>query len=160
MNETLLVAKSYAGWVAVGAVYEKNKKQYVEVQNPKTGIPKTVRVYTETEYKRLYPEAKITKPVCNQRKILGFKEPGYITVVKGKTIPHEKWLFEHGATYTRFWGWSFACDVPVPQDLPEGLTTFELDWIMVGRDTGELKNEVEITKLMKTMYGVVPTCLL
>lgn len=160
MNETLLVAKSYANWVAAGAVYEKNKKQYVEVQNPKTGIIKTVRVYTETEYKRLYPEAKITKPVCNQRKILGFKEPGYITVVKGKTIPHEKWLFEHGATYTRFWGWSFACDVPVPQDLPEGLTIFELDWIMVGRDTGELKNEVEITKLMKTMYGVVPTCLL
>lgn len=160
MNETLLVAKSYANWVAVGAVYEKNKKQYVEVQNPKTNIVKTVRVYTEAEYKRLYPEAKIAKSVCNQRKILGFKEPGYITVVKGKTIPHEKWLFEHGATYTRFWGWSFASDVPVPQDLPEGLTTFELDWIMVGRDTGELKTEVEITKLMKTMYGVVPTCLL
>ena len=160
MNETLLVAKSYANWVAAGAVYEKNKKQYIEVQNPKTGIVKTVRVYSEAEYKRLYPEAKIIKSVCNQRKILGFKEPGYITVVKGKTIPHEKWLFEHGATYTRFWGWSFASDVPVPQDLPEGLTTFELDWIMVGRDTGELKNEVEITKLMKTMYGVVPTCLL
>lgn len=160
MNEILLVAKSYTNWVAVGAVYEKNKKQYVEVQNPKTGIIKTVRVYTETEYKRLYPDAVITKSPCNQRKILGFKDLGYITVVKGNTIPHEKWLFEHGATYTRFWGWSFASDVFVPQDLPEGLTTFELEWMMVGRENNELKPEAEITKMMKTMYGVVPTCLL
>ena len=156
----MLVAKSYAGWAVIGSAYEKNKKQYVEVQNPKTGIVKTVRVYSEAEYKRLYPDVTLNKTPCNQRKILGFKDLGYITVVKGNTIPHEQWLSEQGATYTRFWGWSFASDKTIPQEFPKGLTTFELEWKMVGRDTNELKPEAEIKKLMKTVYGVVPKCLL
>ena len=156
----LLVAKSYVDCESIGTAYEKNKKQYIQVINPKTGAAKEVRVYTEAEYKRMYPDVKIDKQVWNQRKILGFKEPGFITVVKGNTIPHEKWLFEHHATYTRFWGWSFASDVTVPDVFPDGLTTFKLDWDLVGKETNELKPEAEIIKLMKSTFKVVPTCKL
>ena len=75
----LLVAKSYADWESIGTAYEKNKKQYIQVINPKTGAAKEVRVYTEAEYKRMYPDVKIDKQVWNQRKILGFKRNSRIS---------------------------------------------------------------------------------
>lgn len=154
------VAKSYQGLSFVSEPYEKNKKMYIDVLT-KNGATKTVRWYSDKEYAKLYPEEKVVpKSHCNQRNILGFKEAGYITVVHGKTIPHEKWLSEHHATYTRFWGWSFASNVEVPQEFPNGLVPCKLEWKDVGNDDGSVKPEAEVLKFMRTQYKIVPTCSL
>lgn len=44
---------------------------------------------------------------------------GYITPVSGETEMLRDWLIEHGAKYSRDWGWYFDGDAPV---LPIGLT--------------------------------------
>lgn len=44
---------------------------------------------------------------------------GYITPISGNTEFLRDWLIEHGAKYSRDWGWYFDGDAPV---LPIGLT--------------------------------------
>ena len=51
----IYLAKSYQDLPRLSDVYEKNNKQYIKVQL-KSGKEKEVRVYSEKEYNKLYPE--------------------------------------------------------------------------------------------------------
>ena len=76
------VAKSFQNLEQVGASYKINGKDYVDVLT-KLGTKKAVRLYTDAEYARMYPEAKVDKtkdPYYRPQKyVLGF-EKGYITI--------------------------------------------------------------------------------
>lgn len=141
-----MVAKSYQNLELVSDIYYVNNKAYVNVRL-KNGNIKQVRHYTESEYAKLYPEAKTTAADRStdpyyrpQKDVLGFID-GYITIFKGETYPAFEWFKASPARYTRYWGWYFPSDVEIPEDLPEGVEPVRLDWKLVGNEEGRLLPE-------------------
>lgn len=155
------VAKSYKDLKQLCDPYTKNGRKYVLVKT-NSGIEKEVRFYSDKEYARMYPGESISStptpkeenkvaPIVtsgtfaglSQRKILGFGEARYITIIRGDTDNYTAWLAQMGATYTRWWGWSFASEKVVPE-LPADFTTYKLSWNIVGANDDILKNETDI----------------
>ena len=139
------VAKSYIGLEQVGDVFISSGRQYVNVKL-KSGKIKTVRFYTDAEYRKMYPEIKpavadSTDPFSkSQKEVLGFTK-GYITIFKGDTYAEVDWFRASIARYTRWWGWYIISAEEIPADLPEGIQPIRLPWESVGQENGELKPE-------------------
>ena len=49
-----MVAPSFQSMTVVSEVYTKDKKEYIDVRNEKTGTVRHVRWYSEHEYAKLY----------------------------------------------------------------------------------------------------------
>lgn len=149
-----MVAKSFQKYEIVGEPYERSNRSYVKVKM-NTGSLREVRWYTEAEYKRMYPNDTSISNHSNdpfyksQKDTLGF-ENGYITIFKGDTYDYKDWFKEHGARYTKFWGWSFGSFAPVPDVLPANLTPIRLDWELVG-DGDTLKSEDAIKEAIEEL---------
>jgi len=47
-------APSFTNFEKVSEPYEKNKKMYVDVKHPNTGNVRSVRLYTEIEFRKAY----------------------------------------------------------------------------------------------------------
>ena len=140
----IYVAKSYMELPKVGDVFISAGKKYINVQL-KSGKTKTVRVYSEAEYKKLYPEVSAvpasTDPYYKpQKEVLGFTK-GYITIFKGDTYANLDWFRLSIARYARWWGWYIISTEEVPEDLPMGLKPVRLYWEAVGQEDGSLKPE-------------------
>lgn len=138
------VAKSYQELEIIGDVFVSSGRQYVNVKL-KSGKLKTVRWYSDSEYRKMYPEAvAVTRSVDpsskSQKEILGFAK-GYITIFKGDTYAEVDWFRASIARYTRWWGWYIISTEEVPADLPEGITPIKLPWELVGQEDGNLKPE-------------------
>lgn len=138
------VAKSYQELEIVGDVFVSSGRQYVNVKL-KSGKLKTVRWYSDAEYRKMYPEAVAvahsTDPFSkSQKEVLGFTK-GYITIFKGDTYAEVDWFRASIARYTRWWGWYIISTEEVPADLPEGITPIQLPWELVGQEDGNLKPE-------------------
>lgn len=140
-----MVAKSYQSLKQTCEPFSKNGRMYVNVLTT-TGLAKTVRWYTEAEYKRMYPGDQIPEKVLNQKHMLGFDE-GYITIFKG--IKDESWFEKSSARYARWWGWYFVSTDKVPEDLPEGIKAVRLPWSKVGLENKALKPGEEVAKIVK-----------
>lgn len=136
-----LVAKSYQNLPKIGEIFISNNKKYIKVQT-KTGNIKTVRVYTDSEYFRMYPEErKVNKPAGTQKEVFGF-DKGYITIFKGDTYANLEWFQEKKeCRYTRFWGWYVISTEEVPADIPFGVVPIKLPWELAGKPDGSLKDE-------------------
>ena len=138
------VAKSYQELEIVGDVFVSSGRQYVNVKL-KSGKLKTVRWYSDAEYRKMYPEAvavdRSVDPYYKpQKEVLGFTK-GYITIFKGDTYSEIDWFRASIARYTRWWGWYIISTEEVPADLPAGIEAIRLPWESVGQDSGELKPE-------------------
>lgn len=151
-----MVAKSFQNLPIVEEPYEVNGKMYCKVRK-KTGTIQQVRWYTESEYAKLYPEAKITAADRStdpyyrpQKDVLGFID-GYITIFKGETYPALEWFKASPARYTRYWGWYFPSDIEIPEDLPEGVEPIRLNWTDVGNDEGRLLPEDQIKSVIENL---------
>ena len=140
----MAVAKSYQELEIVGDVFVSSGRQYVNVKL-KSGKLKTVRWYTDAEYRKMYPEAVAVDRSADpyyksQKEVLGFTK-GYITIFKGDTFGEIDWFRASIARYTRWWGWYIISTEEVPADLPEGITPIQLPWELVGQEDGNLKPE-------------------
>lgn len=152
--ENILVAKSYQNLPKVGDVFISSGKSYINVQL-KSGKIKTVRAYSEAEYRKLYPEMKsmvqaqdaFYKP---QKEVLGFTK-GYITIFKGDAYAHIDWFRTSIARYARWWGWYIISTEEIPDDLPDGLEPIQLPWDIVGNDDGKLKPESIVQKAVEAI---------
>lgn len=138
------VAKSYQELEIVGDVFVSSGRQYVNVKL-KSGKLKTVRWYSDAEYRKMYPEAVAVDRSADpyykpQKEVLGFTK-GYITIFKGDTYSEIDWFRASIARYTRWWGWYIISTEEVPSDLPEGITPIQLPWELVGQEDGNLKPE-------------------
>jgi hypothetical protein len=136
----MAVAKSFQSMEIITEPYKVSGRMYVKVRNPKTGTERQVRWYTDQQYEKMYgveaPTDHSNDPYWkSQKEILGFSE-GYITIFKGDTYSYKEWFKEHGATYRKFWGWSFKSTDELPE-IPEGLTAVRLEWAKVGSDETE-----------------------
>ena len=140
----MAVAKSYQELEIVGDVFVSSGRQYVNVKL-KSGKIKTVRWYSDSEYRKMYPEAVAVDRSADpyhksQKEVLGFTK-GYITIFKGDTYSEIEWFRASIARYTRWWGWYIISTEEVPVDLPEGITPIQLSWELVGQEDGNLKPE-------------------
>ena len=142
----MAVAKSYQELEIVGDVFVSSGRQYVNVKL-KSGKIKTVRWYTDSEYRKMYPETVASaasdpsdpyyKP---QKEVLGFTK-GYITIFKGDTYSEIDWFRASIARYARWWGWYIISTEEIPEDLPAGIEPIQLPWDLVGQEDGNLKPE-------------------
>lgn len=153
----IYVAKSYMELPKVGDVFISAGKKYINVQL-KSGKIKTVRVYSEAEYKKLYPEAsavpRSTDPYFkSQKEVLGFTK-GYITIFKGDTYSHLDWFKLSICRYTKWWGWYVISTDRIPEDLPEDLEPIQLPWDRVGDENGTLKSDDTVKEVIESIiYG-------
>ena len=148
------VAKSYQSLEIVGDVFVSSGRQYVNVKM-KSGALKTVRWYSDAEYRKMYPEAvavdRSTDPYYkSQKEVLGFTK-GYITIFKGDTYAEIDWFRASIARYARWWGWYIISTEEVPADLPAGIEAIRLPWESVGQDSGELKPESLIKEAVEAL---------
>lgn len=138
------VAKSYQSLEIVGDIFISSGRQYVNVKT-KSGALKTVRWYSDSEYRKMYPETPAVDHSADpyykpQKEVLGFTK-GYITIFKGDTYAEIDWFRASIARYTRWWGWYIISTEEVPADLPEGIEPIQLPWELVGQEDGNLKPE-------------------
>lgn len=148
------VAKSYQELEIVGDVFVSSGRQYVNVKL-KSGKLKTVRWYSDAEYRKMYPEAVAVDRSADpyykpQKEVLGFTK-GYITIFKGDTYAEIDWFRASIARYARWWGWYIISTEEVPADLPAGIEAIRLPWESVGQDSGELKPESLIKEAVEAL---------
>ena len=149
------VAKSFQSFEMLTEPYIVSGKQYVKVRNPKTGTERQVRWYSNSEFKKLYPEAQPVMQVQDsfykpQKEVLGFTK-GYITIFKGNTYEQIDWFRASIARYARWWGWYIISTEEIPDDLPAGIEAIRLPWELVGEDNGKLKPESAVQKAVETL---------
>ena len=92
----------------------------------------------------------MAKTKKTQKEVLGFGD-GFVTIFKGETYPLKDWFKEHGAKYTKMWGWSFGTHAALPDELPPGVTPLRLDWETVGNEDGSLKPDSVIQAAIDDM---------
>lgn len=143
------VAKSYSGFRQIDKPFKKNGKMYITVVTDK-GLQKVVRWYSDTEYARMYPEAKVDKTkdpyYKSQKLVLGF-DKGYITIFKGVTPENEEWFEQKKeCRFAKWWGWYVPSTIAVPVDYPEGVQEVKLTWESMGNEEEQLKDEATIKK--------------
>lgn len=150
----MAVAKSYQELEIVGDVFVSSGRQYVNVKL-KSGKLKTVRWYSDAEYRKMYPEAVAADRSADpyykpQKEVLGFTK-GYITIFKGDTYAEIDWFRASIARYARWWGWYIISTEEVPADLPAGIEAIRLPWESVGQDSGELKPESLVKEAVEAL---------
>jgi hypothetical protein len=150
----MAVAKSYQELEIVGDVFVSSGRQYVNVKL-KSGKTKTVRWYSDAEYRKMYPEAvavdRSTDPYYKpQKEVLGFTK-GYITIFKGDTYSELDWFRASVARYARWWGWYIISTDEIPEDLPSGIEPIRLPWDMVGQEDGNLKSEHLVKEAVESL---------
>ena len=148
------VAKSYQSLEIVGDIFVSSGRQYVNVKT-KSGALKTVRWYSDSEYRKMYPEAiavdRSADPYYKpQKEVLGFTK-GYITIFKGDTYAEIDWFRASIARYTRWWGWYIISTEEIPEDLPEGIEPIQLPWELVGQEDGNLKPEHLVKEAVESL---------
>ena len=119
----MLTAPSFQDFPRESERYIKNGKQYVDVRNPKTGTLRSVRLYTEKEYKKAYPNVKVSAELDKKmksdeleilKKARGFSA-GPITLV---STADEKFLSKSNARYATDIGWYIVSTEKVPTEVP------------------------------------------
>ena len=147
------IAKSYKDLEIVGEIFVSSGRKYVNVKL-KSGKLKTVRVYSDAEYQKMYPaETRSTErktKLKTQKEIFGF-DKGYITIFKGDTYSELDWFRCSNARYANMWGWYVVSTEEVPEDLPKVLTAIQLDWELVGNTDGSLKEDKVIKEAVESI---------
>ena len=152
----IFVAKSYEGLEKIGEPYLKSGRSYIKVLT-KTGQEKEVRVYTEKEYTKMYPEAKVqvnSKPYGPQMNCLGWRDPDdFITIFCGNVVKNGTFFENYKpARYHKIWGWYLVGGIlPNYEILPERVYPAFLPWYEVGNEDGYLKSDEEVAKAVKKL---------
>ena len=141
----MAVAKTYEHMTIQGEPFQENGRMYVNVLAPK-GLKK-VRWYTETEYKRMYPNEVIEHNIMdfNARHVFGFGDKGYITIYKGQNV--EEWA-ENDRTNIWF-NLTFGYYTPSKFESPKVLMDIEpikLYWADVVDHDDRMKPHDEVKK--------------
>jgi len=148
-----MVAKTYQNLKITSEPYTKNGKKYVKVLT-KSGSEKEVRFYTEAEYNKMYPEAKVNNSKTNMKDVLGFTN-GYITIFRGNTYEDMDYFKLNAARYNRVFGWHFVSTDELPDDIPEDLEPIRLNWEVVGNEDGSTKPEDEMKNAVEAILYAV-----
>ncbi|MBE6148125.1 MAG: hypothetical protein E7167_01235 [Firmicutes bacterium] len=125
-------APSFTNFEKVSEPYEKNKKMYVDVKHPNTGNVRSVRLYTEIEFRKAYGgsagSASAEAPkrhlgAVDLKKARGFSA-GPITLI---TTKDKEFLSKSNARYACDVGWYFVSTEEIPA-LPSDAKTKLMTW--------------------------------
>ena len=122
-------APSFTNFERVSEPYEKNKKMYVDVKHPNTGNVRSVRLYTEIEFRKAYGgSASAETPkrhlgAVDLKKARGFSA-GPITLI---TTKDKEFLNKSNARYACDVGWYFVSTEEIPA-LPSDAKTKLMTW--------------------------------
>lgn len=152
------VAKTYTEWEKINKPFIENNRQYINAKNPKTGIIKKIRVYSENEYFKMYPEERKNAATItvgnnhnsNIKHVLGF-DNGFITIFKGNQMQYLEWFKNSIARYHRAWGWYIVSTDELPQDIPNEITPIRLNWDAISNEDGTLKTEDAIISIIDNL---------
>ena len=140
------VAKSYEKYPIVGDPYERNKRQYVQIQYPcckKSTCVKCGGIGHYLKEVRWY-ETETIADRFDARQAFLFGKQGFITIFKGdKTVIEKFFLDELPRYYGRFntiFGWFIGSDTPVPSNLPPEITPIRLTWEEVSDSQNKIIN--------------------
>lgn len=140
----ILVAKSYQNFKVIGEPFTENGREYVMLRKP-NGKEFKARIYSETEYNRMYPDAKIEKKrLRSDKEVFGF-DKDFIYLVRTE---EEDWLEWSNARYAEFFGgWYIPSNEEIPSEQPNDLVVMELPWDRVGKSDGMLLPKTEVRKV-------------
>ena len=149
-----MVAKTYQSLEIQGEPFEENKRLYVNVLTTK-GLKK-VRWYTDTEYRRMYPDAPVENKLMdfNARHAFGFGKKGYITLYKGDERVVERWAENDRTNIWRntTFGYYTPSKFPTPEVL-NGIEPIQLKWEQVQDYEDRMKPHEEVAKLVSDLLG-------
>ena len=139
-----MLAPSYQSYKIVSEVYQKNGKEYVNIEHPNTHNIRAARWYSEIEYNKTYG-ATSSLAIGTHKQVLGFSD-GSITIFKGINSSNES-FFERNPIFRdcRLWGWYVVGGQALPP-LPSGVTAITLPWSAVGDVNGRLKSDSAVKK--------------
>lgn len=139
-----MLAPSYQSYKIVSEVYQKNGKEYVNIEHPNTHNIRAARWYSEIEYNKTYG-AISSLAIGTHKQVLGFSD-GSITIFKGINSSNES-FFERNPIFRdcRLWGWYVVGGETLPT-LPSGVTALTLPWSAVGDANGHLKSDSAVKK--------------
>lgn len=141
------VAPAYQNYVQVSKKpFTKGDKTYIVVQHPRTGNNRTIRLYSESEYAKLYGK-KNDDAIPNMKKKYGF-EKGPILIIRNNQMQDEEYLRRSGARYVLGIGWYFPSDSILPNDVPPHFKYLLLGWDEFKRDENHMKPIYEIAKIL------------
>lgn len=148
-----MVAPSFQTMTVMSEVYMKNNKAYIDVKNEKTGHIRSVRWYTEAEYKKAYPKSAAAAPAdgfSGLKQARGFSK-GPIIVLRGgdrAALPQD-WTSASIARYATDIGWYIASTDEVPSDMPSSIVGIPLSWDeMKGSDDRHVKTPSELRAII------------
>lgn len=148
----MYVAKSFEKLRRVGEPFVKAGRNYTKVEL-KNGTIKEVRLYSESEYRRMYSSKTVTSKKTDpyyktQKNTLGF-DKGYITLLRGVKPEHLEYIRSIKAFNTRWWGWYIKSTDEIPDNVPAEIKFIKLPWDPMDRGDEYLKDEKEIVKYVK-----------
>ena len=144
----IYVAKSYKDLEKIGEPYIKSNRSYIKVRT-KTGGEKEVRVYTEAEYRKMYPEEEVKTTGYVVKDILGFGPTNSVWLARG----NEEWLKRSPCRFHTSFGWYYASHFgTIGEPLPDEIEMTVLCWDKVGNVDGTLKPKEEVVKVVKKCW--------
>jgi hypothetical protein len=167
----MLTAPSFAKLQRVSDPYTKGSRTYVKVLTA-AGTEREVRLYDETEYKRLYGSASGSKPTKKvaeplpwpenrdspywrpQKHTLGF-DKGYITIFHGIDDYYNDYMRSIGCEYRKWWGWCLPSTKELTGPLPVEVTSHILKWESVSDNDETLYRNSDLIKkaVEDAIYG-------
>lgn len=154
-----MVAPSFQAFEMLCEPYEVNGKQYIKVRNPRTGTERQIRFYSEAEYRKLYPDSDAKASIEEKKKdkyyrplrdVLGFSK-GYITIFGNTDHENDYFMLNKNCRYAVRWGWYVPSEKEIPDDLPDEVISYRLNYASVFLDPDTLKPEAEITKAVDAL---------
>ena len=144
----IYVAKSYKDLEKIGEPYVKSNRSYIKVRT-KTGGEKEVRVYTEAEYRKMYPEEEVKTTGYVVKDILGFGRTDSVILMRGD----EEWLKRSPCRFHTSFGWYYDKSFGIINEpLPDNIQTYLIWWEEVGNEDGTLKPKEEVIKVVKKCW--------
>lgn len=146
----MLVAPSFESYEFIGEPFDKGGKQYIRARNPKTGNERDIRVYTEHEYAKAYPQKspKDKGAYGGLKHARGF-DNGYVTIIKNNRSDDEQWLCQSCARYAVGMGWYIVSTDTIPEDAPKHFKYIRMTWEeFCDGDDCHMKSPEEISKII------------
>lgn len=149
------VAKSYEKFPIIGEPYEKNKRQYVNIQYTccrKASCSKCGGQGFYLKEVRWYEEPM----VFNARQGFGFYEAGFITIFKGNLEEIDNFVKDNligKARYNLIFGWHLPSNYEIPTNLPATIEPIRLTWEQVSTNN-QINDYEDIKKLVLSMVSL------
>lgn len=125
-----MVAPSFQNFTKMSEPFEKNGRMYIDVKNDITGKIRTVRWYTDSEFKKTFGKKLAVAEDTGSDVIKhcrGFDD-GPIIAIRDNKDEDEEWLRASVARYMMGTRWYFASTDALPIDAPEHFKYIVIYW--------------------------------